>query len=339
MRKNRTNLFVFLAAVCILVVFYMTGESYYEGLTGKSRQQEESGEVYRYKYDMIVDSPDSSFWQAVYGCAQDWAQKNDAILELKGSGKENDYTKLDYMNMSIASNADGIILQYSGEQGLEAKINEAVQKGIPVVTVMGDAVHSKRQSFVGVSDYQLGSAYGEKVAEYVTEDTQSILILLKKNIDDMNQSQIYTQISNAAQAKAGADAEIKVTGKNLLSAGTFETEEAVTDIFQQKDKVPDILVCMDEETTECARQAVLDFNLAGKITIIGYYSSEDILTAVEKGVISVTCDVDTDQLGKYTIEALTEYQKEGRTNSYYNVDINFLDKDAVQAMRREELAK
>ena len=339
MRKNRTNLFVFLAAVCILVVFYMTGESYYEDLTGKSRQQEESGEVYRYKYDMIVDSPDSSFWQAVYGCAQDWAQKNDAILELKGSGKENDYTKLDYMNMSIASNADGIILQYSGEQGLEAKINEAVQKGIPVVTVMGDAVHSKRQSFVGVSDYQLGSAYGEKVAEYVTEDTQSILILLKKNIDDMNQSQIYTQISNAAQAKAGADAEIKVTGKNLLSAGTFETEEAVTDIFQQKDKVPDILVCMDEETTECARQAVLDFNLAGKITIIGYYSSEDILTAVEKGVISVTCDVDTDQLGKYTIEALTEYQKDGRTNSYYNVDINFLDKDAVQAMRREELAK
>ena len=317
----------------------MTGESYYEGLTGKSRQQEERGEVYRYKYDMIVDSPDSSFWQAVYGCAQDWSQKNDAILELKGSGKENDYTKLDYMNMSIASNADGIILQYSGEQGLEAKINEAVQKGIPVVTVMGDAVHSKRQSFVGVSDYQLGSAYGEKVAEYVTEDTQSILILLKKNIDDMNQSQIYTQISNAAQAKAGADAEIKVTGKNLLSAGTFETEEAVTDIFQQKDKVPDILVCMDEETTECARQAVLDFNLAGKITIIGYYSSEDILTAVEKGVISVTCDVDTDQLGKYTIEALTEYQKDGRTNSYYNVDINFLDKDAVQAMRREELAK
>lgn len=339
MRKNRTNLFVFLAAVCILVIFYMTGESYYEGLTGKSRQQEESGEVYRYKYDMIVDSPDSSFWQAVYGCAQDWAQKNDAILELKGSGKENDYTKLDYMNMSIASNADGIILQYSGEQGLEAKINEAVQKGIPVVTVMGDAVHSKRQSFVGVSDYQLGSAYGEKVAEYVTEDTQSILILLKKNIDDMNQSQIYTQISNAAQAKAGADAEIKVTGKNLLSTGTFETEEAVTDIFQQKDKVPDILVCMDEETTECARQAVLDFNLAGKVTIIGYYSSEDILTAVEKGVISVTCDVDTDQLGKYTIEALTEYQKDGRTNSYYNVDINFLDKDAVQAMRREELAK
>lgn len=335
MKKKRTNLLVFLAIVGIFLIFYMTGEAYYEGLTDKSSQQEENGEVYRYKYDMIVDSPESSFWQAVYNCAQEWAQKNNAILELRGSGKENDYNKLDYMNMSIASNSDGIILQYSGEQGLESKINEAVQKGIPVVTVMSDAVHSMRQSFVGVSDYQLGSAYGEKVAEYVTKDTKSILILLKRNIDDMNQSQIYTQISNAAQAKAGSAADIKITGKNLLSTGTFETEEAVTDIFQQKDKVPDILVCMDEETTECARQAVLDFNLAGKVTIIGYYSSEDILTAVEKGVISVTCDVDTDQLGRYSIEALTEYQKDGRTNSYYNVDINFLDKDAVREMRRE----
>ena len=339
MKKKRTNLLVFLMIAGIFVIFYMTGEAYYKGLTGKSGQQEESSEAYRYKYDMIVDSPDSSFWQAVYGCAQDWAQKNDALLELKGSSKENDYDKLDYMNMSIASNADGIILQYSGEQGLEEKINEAVQKGIPVVTVMGDAVHSKRQSFVGVSDYQLGSAYGEKVAEYVTEDTKSILILLKKNIDDMNQSQIYTQISNAAQAKAGSADDIEINGRNLLSTGTFETEEAVTDIFQQKDKVPDILVCMDEETTECARQAVLDFNLAGKVTIIGYYSSEDILTAVEKGVISVTCDVDTEQLGRYSIEALTEYQKDGRTNSYYNVDINFLDKDAVRRMRREAQAK
>lgn len=339
MKKKRTDLFVFLAMIGLLAVLYLTGESYYEGLTGGEHSGQQNMKVYRYKYDMIVDSPQSSFWQAVYHSAQEWAQKNDALLELRGSEKESDYTKLDYMNMSIASRADGIILQYSGEKGIETKINQAVQEGIPVVTVMGDAVHSKRQSFVGVSDYQLGSAYGEKVADYVTQDTHDILILLKKNIDDMNQSQIYTQISNAAQKKVGKSGSIQVTGRNLLSTGTFETEEAVTDIFQQKSKMPDILVCMDEETTECARQAVLDFNLAGKVTIIGYYSSEDILTAVEKGVISVTCDVDTEQLARYSIEALTEYQKEGRTNSYYNVDINFLDKDAVRAMRREAQQK
>ena len=199
---------------------------------------------------------------------------------------------------------------------------------------MSDAVHSRRQSFVGVSDYQLGMAYGEIVARYVNENTKKILILQKRDIDDMNESQIYTQISNAVQTAVGS-ADIEIKGRNLLSTGTFETEEAVTDIFQQKRNIPDILVCMDEETTECARQAVLDFNLAGKVEIIGYYTSEDILAAVEKGVISVTCDVDTSQLGQYSVEAVTSYIEDGRTNSFYNVDINFLDKTAVEKMRRE----
>ena len=298
----------------------------------KPNKKEEK--VYQYQYDLIVDSPDSQFWQAVYASARKTAAQNDVLLEIMGPDRGTSYDKLDYMNMSIAAKADGIILQYNGEAGLEKAIDTAVENGIPVVTVMSDAVHSRRQSFVGVSDYQLGMAYGEIVSSYVDEDTEKILILQKRDIDDMNESQIYTQISNAVQAASGKN-DIRIKGRNLLSTGTFETEEAVTDIFQQKRNIPDILVCMDEETTECARQAVLDFNLAGKVKIIGYYTSEDILAAVEKGVISVTCDVDATQLGQYSVEALTNYIKDGRTNSYYNVDINFLDRAAVEKMRRE----
>lgn len=159
---------------------------------------------------MIVDSPDSQFWQAVYDSAKKKAASNNVLLEIMGSDRETSYNKLDYMNMSIAAKADGIILQYNGEAGLEEAINTAVRNGIPVVTVMSDAVHSRRQSFVGVSDYQLGMAYGEIVARYVNENTKKILILQKRDIDDMNESQIYTQISNAVQTAVGsADIEIK----------------------------------------------------------------------------------------------------------------------------------
>lgn len=332
MKKKSACILLVFAAVIVLT--YMTGESYYRGISEKAGLDEQEEKIYKYQYDMIVDSPDSQFWQAVYDSAKKKAASNNVLLEIMGSDRETSYNKLDYMNMSIAAKADGIILQYNGEAGLEEAINTAVRNGIPVVTVMSDAVHSRRQSFVGVSDYQLGMAYGEIVARYVNENTKKILILQKRDIDDMNESQIYTQISNAVQTAVGS-ADIEIKGRNLLSTGTFETEEAVTDIFQQKRNIPDILVCMDEETTECARQAVLDFNLAGKVEIIGYYTSEDILAAVEKGVISVTCDVDTTQLGQYSVEAVTSYIEDGRTNSFYNVDINFLDKTAVEKMRRE----
>lgn len=331
---KKKSFYILLIFVAVILLTYLTGESYYRGIIEKAGLDKKTEKIYQYKYDMIVDSPDSQFWQAVYTSAKKTAADNNVLLEIMGTDRSAAYDKLDYMNMSIASKVDGIILQYNGENGLEQAINSAENSGIPVVTVMSDAVHSGRQSFVGVSDYQLGMAYGEIVARYVDKDTKKILILQKRDIDDMNESQIYTQISNAVQEAAGTE-EISIKGRNLLSTGTFETEEAVTDIFQQRHNIPDILVCMDEETTECARQAVLDFNLAGKVKIIGYYISEDILAAVEKGVISATCDMDTTQLGQYSVEALTNYIKDGRTNSFYNVDINFLDREAVQKMRRE----
>lgn len=45
--------------------------------------------------------------------------------------------------------------------------------------------------------------------------------------------------------------------------------------------------------------------------------------------------MDTTQLGQYSVEAVTSYIEDGRTNSFYNVDINFLDRTAVKKMRRE----
>lgn len=69
MKKKRTDLALFLLIVGIFIVAYLTGESYYNGLTGKSSAQQEAHKIYQYKYDMIVDSPDSSFWQAVYASA------------------------------------------------------------------------------------------------------------------------------------------------------------------------------------------------------------------------------------------------------------------------------
>lgn len=62
-----------LGTVGILTVLYMTGESYYSGLTGGGSQVQKETQTYQYKYDMIVDNPESSFWQVAYNCTQEWA--------------------------------------------------------------------------------------------------------------------------------------------------------------------------------------------------------------------------------------------------------------------------
>ena len=55
------------------------------------------------------------------------------------------------------------------------------------------------------------------------------------------------------------------------------------------------------------------------------------MDAVRKGLIPVTCTLDTEQLGKDTVDALWEYGQEGRVNSYYNVDLKFITKETASA--------
>ena len=66
----------------------------------------------------IVDSPNSSFWQAVYDCAQEWAQKNDAILEPVS------YTHLDVYKRQIQMASD--------ESGIDVKLFGQVEEGSSV---------------------------------------------------------------------------------------------------------------------------------------------------------------------------------------------------------------
>ena len=146
MKKKSVCILLIFAAVIVLT--YVTGESYYRGISEKAGLDKQEEKIYKYQYDMIVDSPDSQFWQAVYDSAKKKAAPNNVLIEIMGPDRETSYDKLDYMNMSIAAKADGIILQYNGEAGLEEAIDTAVRNGIPVVTVMSDAVHSRRQSFL-----------------------------------------------------------------------------------------------------------------------------------------------------------------------------------------------
>ena len=338
MKKNSqviTNVLVTLGCV-ILAAFFVFKSVYFENVMKQEGLDDREEKIYKYQFEMIVDNPESAFWQAVYTSARASAEEHDVLLELTGSNWDNTYDKIDYMSMSIAAQVDGIILEYNGESGLEEKINEAVEKDIPVITVMGDATASKRQSFVGVNDYQMGVAYGEEVAKYVDETTESITILKKMNPGDMKQSQLFAQISNAAKAQAADPDELKIEGKTLLTSGIFDTEETVRNIFQQAGGPPDILVCMDEETTECAYQAMIDYNMAGEVKIIGYYTSETVVEAMQKGLIPATCSIDTDSLGKYSVEALAEYLEEGRVNVYYSVDLDFVTADLLAEQERSQ---
>lgn len=325
---NRETALILLG-IFIVGFFVFFTNNFYKGIWEKSRLEEaEESRVYESQYEMIVGSGKNEFWQAVYASAKKAAENHNAYLEFHASDMGTGYDEIDYMEISIAAGADGIILEFNGEEALKKEIDKAEAAGIPVITIMNDAPDSKRQSFVGVNDYQMGQAYGEQVAALLDEKTETALILLDSEKGDFEKSQIYSQISNVVMEQENGE-NVKIQAQNLMPENKFDIEEAIRTIFQSPEGPPQILVCMDEVTTECAYQAMIDFNMVGEVKIIGYYVSDTIREAVNKGLIPVTCTLDTEKMGKDCIEALWEYKQEGRVNSYYNVELEFVSKNEI----------
>ena len=72
---------------------------------------------------------------------------------------------------------DGIILYTDGDSRISGLIDEAMEQGIPVVTVMNDDTESRRVSYVGVNHYQLGNICGEQVLELLKDGENRIMMI------------------------------------------------------------------------------------------------------------------------------------------------------------------
>ncbi len=328
-RKKSLVLLVLGGLFGIVFLTLLTSSFYGYVLQKIGVEHAEKTNTYKYHYVMIINNLDSQFWNDVYESVREEAALHDAYVELKGRNQSSEYTAVDFVDMSIAAKVDGILLEYTGEDGLDDRINEATAKGIPVVTILNDAPTTDRKSYVGINSYQLGQEYGNQILKILPKNTKKtrVMMLLHDNSIDSNQSQIFNQINNRMVTSKETTDRIKVEEIIIPSGQAFEPEEIVRNLFQNEQGPPDVIVCMDEVDTEAVYQAVIDYNCVGRTQVIGYYKSKATMDAVRKGTMAMTLCMDTSQMGKYSVQALTESIQDGRTNSFYSVDLQFVTKE------------
>ena len=290
------------------------------------------GTVYGQYYVMITDNRKDAFWQAVYRGAYEAGQKENIYVELLGDNLSKDYGKEDLMRIAIASEVDGIIVTADESEEMSLLIDEAAAAGIPVVTLYEDNTHSCICSFVGVGSYNLGREYGKqvlKIAEEKGEDAPlKVAVLVNANAKDSSQNILCSGIQETIDMEKKAGSKIEISLVTIDDANAFAVEEAIRDIFMEGD-TPDIFVCLNELSTTCVYQAVVDYNRVGEVSILGYYDSDTILNAIDRNVIHASVSIDTMQMGVFCVDALSEYHELGYTSQYFTADITLIDKDNV----------
>ena len=316
MKVSRNKVVVTILAGIVLVLFIATvaGLFYYrEMIQNLGEVQEEDFTEYPRLYAYIAEDPDSQLSNRIYKEIAEYAVENDCYVEMTGQNLSTSYSKADRMNIAITSKVDGIILEGDDSKETADLIDKATANGIPVVTVLSDCQTSSRKSFVGLNNFSLGSEYGEELAaigEMNKKYPLNALILLDR--DDGNSDDII----HAAIQQAVTGRLIKLTSAVVDTSTPFTSEESVMNILDGLETIPDVIICLNDRTTESAIQCIVEKNLVGKTTILGYYDSDTILKAIDRGSVYATFAIETKNVAKQCVNALNEYNNTGFVSEY-----------------------
>lgn len=329
-----SSLALFAATIIGLVYFYNRVNDYSSGGNVQINS-------YKHVYAFIADDTDDALSNSLYRDLVEYGKANDCFVERIGSGLTSNYSKSDLFNIAIYSKVDGIIVQGDGTKETDALIEKADQAGIPVVTVLTDNNKSVRKSFIGMNDFSVGTDYGTQIINAAREsrkqsgETVSVLVLM--NSQYSNQNTILTAIQEKVATANPVGPQIKLTTENITSNTAFSIQENVKDLLDSFTVLPDVIVCLSDINTRSVYQSIVESNRVGSTKILGYYDSDTVTKAIERGSVYATFTVATEQMAKFCVDALNEYKEMGNVSAYFSTDYELITIDVLAA--RQQVAK
>jgi ribose transport system substrate-binding protein len=199
---------------------------------------------------------------------------------------------------SIAKRPEGIIV-VGFESSLDPIVNNAVAQGIPVVTVDADLPTSDRLAFVGTGNYNAGVRGGEKLAELIGGEGQVALMTRAA------QSNLEERIQGYRDALAEFDG-IEIVQIVDTQSDPVVAASAATALLQRFPNLAGI-ACVEAAGGSGAATAVREANRVGDIVIIAMDRGNEVLRAIEGGVIQASVAQQTALMPFYALSILYQY--------------------------------
>lgn len=288
---------------------------------------------YTRHYAYIHTGEDSDFWNGVYNGASRQGETMGVCVQDFDKNLTVAYSFNELMQIAIDAQVDGLIIDGNNSAETIELINVATAADIPVVTVMNDAADSERITFVGISSYSMGRHYGEKIMTHVpASHKEDIKVDIFMNSDNANsgQSLIVPGISDVFRENGYGD-QLRVEVRYVDNSSAFSAEEDIRDVFL-RGELPDAVIGLNSVYTRCLFQAAVDYNKVGEVLIYGFGDSEEILEAVNKGLVEATISANTEEMGASAIMALDEYLNTGYVSGYLSQDTQMIEADKAQEL-------
>lgn len=286
----------------------------------------------RYHFYFIAQNSVDPFWNEVMKGVQKSAEDNNVVVEYNAPRFNNPEEELQFMNIAVISKVDGIITHVPGGIGFTGAIDKAYDKGIPVITVENDDSESKRYAFAGTNSFELGREAARLLIE-ATDANANVAVILN---GDLEQDAIEHNLKmNGFISTLKEYPNMKIVATYTSKMGILSAEEITQKIIDSGEGVNAIFTASSADTLGSA-QLIVDRSRVGKIVLVGYGNSEEILRYIDKEIIYGTVASDPYKMGYESVKALVDVKDKKSIPSFIDTQVKVITKKNLSSYRKDE---
>ncbi|HBR01347.1 MAG TPA: hypothetical protein DD738_01910 [Ruminiclostridium sp.] len=252
--------------------------------------------------DMIVKDSRYDYWKVVKMGAEAAGKEFGVAVRFSGpTDEKNIEQQIEMVQEAIDLKTDAIVLAAGDYIELAGIAEKAILGGIPVVIIDSELKSDLVKSFIATDNVSAGKKLGEALAEKVG-NTCSIAIMgfVKGTAPCVQREEgLHESLKNYPK--------INVLTKEYCNSNE-DTAEKLTEQIVEKYPDIDAIVCLNAYGTVGTARAIEKLDLAGKVKIIGFDSTPEEISFMEKDVIQSLVVQNPFSMGylgvKYAVDAI-----------------------------------
>jgi ribose transport system substrate-binding protein len=233
---------------------------------------------------VIPKGTSHSFWQAIHAGAEKAAKELGVEVIWQGPSREDDReAQVAEVETFVSRGVSGIVLAPTDDKALRLPVSNAMRSGIPVVIIDSGLDSDDYVSFVATDNYKGGRLAGERMLEVLGEGGRVVMLrYMEGSASTMKREQGFMDVMSE-------NPQLNVVSANQYAGATAETAYQASENLLSRFKDPsgelaiDGIYCPNESSSFGMLRALQDLGLAGRIKLIGFDASEQMVRALENG--------------------------------------------------------
>jgi len=220
------------------------------------------------------------FWQSAHSGAAAAGKEFGVTIEWNGPAVENEYSKqVEIVENFITQHVDGIVLAPTDKVGLVTVIDKAKKENIPLTIFDSAADTQNYVSFVATDNYAGGQMGARRIGELLKgKGKVALMANIPGGASTLDRERGFEE--TIGKEFPG----IKIVAKQFGMADYTHALGVAEDILTANQDLQG-LFASNESSAVGAAQAIKARRLSGKLVMVGFDSSQQLIDAMKEGTI------------------------------------------------------